>query len=154
MNRAKEEYTAKLRPEAIDECSDRIRSFLSELKLPKKDILRYAMTVEEILLDAADDTQELPELRLRMGRRFARYYIDLEIEGAPRRHYAQSKDDSIGVLGESLLRRLGLSPDYQYDNGCNCFSFSVKRQSRNPLLRVGFAVAAALLLSSLGFLLP
>ena len=154
MNRATEEYTAKLCPEAIDECSDRVRGFLTELGLPKRDILRYAMTVEEILLDAADDAQEPPKLRLRMGRRFARYYIELEIEGAPRRHYAQSKDDSIGVLGEGLLRRLGLSPEYQYDNGCNCYSFSVKRQSRNPLLMVFIAATAALLLSSLGFLLP
>ena len=154
MDRQATEYTARLSAAAIDECSGRVRSFLAELGLPKRDILRYALTVEEILLDAADGTQEPSELCLRMGKRFARYYIDLEIKGAPHRHYAHGKDESVGVLGESLLRRLGLSPDYQYDNGCNCYSFTVKRQSRNPLLLVLIAVTAALLVSSLGFLLP
>ena len=153
MKRGIEEYAARLSPEAVDECSDRVRSFLGELGLPKKDILRYAMTVEEILLDTMDAVQEPPELCLRTGRRFVRNSITLEIDGEPRNYYAQN-DSELGTLSGSVLKTLGLSPEYQYKNGRNRYSFTIKQKEKNPLIALAVAVALAALVGALGLLLP
>lgn len=147
-----DEYSAKLSPETIRECYRRIREYLGGLELPKKDVLRHAMTVEEILMNADEVLTEKPTVRLRTGRRFMRNAIVLEIEGAPC-NFVNASENELGVLGGGLLKTIGLSPDYTYTNGCNRYTLTIKKKSSNPLFSLGIAAIAAVLIGFLGFLL-
>ena len=144
-------YSTTLCPEGIDEISERIRGFLAELKLPKRDVLRYAMTAEEILLESEGRCSGAP-VELRMGKRFRRYFITLEIAGSLLNVFA-AQDEERGVYGGGILRSLGLSPEYSYVNDCNVYSFSITHKQTNMFVSLGIAVAMALIVGSLGYLI-
>lgn len=144
-------YEAQLSAAAIDECSDRVRSFLNECRLPKRDVLRYAMTVEEILLKTTDTAAGEIPLRLITGIRFFRPFVAVELDGKSLNVYADREQEQ-GVLGGGILKNLGLSPEYSYTGETNRYNFRVKRKSLSPIVTLMIALAAALLLGAMGYL--
>ena len=153
MKRQTEIYTARLCAETVDECSQRVRDFLTELKVSKRDILRYAMTVEELLLKSADEMEDMPEIRLCMGKRFLNFFIDVEISGKACNCFLSENENNIGVLGSGILKNLGLAPEYQYADGSNRYRLVIKRKRVNPFIPLVTAMALAALIGSLGFFL-
>ena len=153
MRKQAEEYIAGLSAECVDECSQKVRDFLTELQLPKRDILRYSMSVEEILLGSLDVLNDEAEIKLSMGKKYLSYFIVIEINGAACNVYAKN-DDELGVLGGSLLKNLGLSPEYKYAGDRNRYSFIIKPKRLNPFAALALTAAAAVLIGSLGYILP
>ena len=152
MKQNTEIYESKLCAETVDEFSERVREFLTECKLPKRDVLRYAMTIEEILLKTSDNTAEEIPVRLITGTRFFRPYVALELDGKSVNVYA-AKESEQGVLGGGVLKNLGLSPEYAYTGETNKYFFRIKRKSMNPAVSLMIAIASALVIGLLGYLL-
>lgn len=153
MRKKTEIYEAALTAGAIDECSARVREFLGSCSLSKRDIIRYAMTAEEILLKTAERSGGEVRMRLSTGTRFFRPYILLETEGEPCNVYADREKEQ-GVLGGGLLKNLGLSPEYYHTDGANCYCFHIKRKSMNPIVSLVIAITSAVLAGVGGYLLP
>ena len=146
-------FETYLTSEAIDECSDRVRSFLTEQKIDKRDVIRYAMTVEEILLTTMDISTEKVMVRLTTGIRFFRPFISLETDGKAHNAFLKH-DENSSLLGDSLLKNLGLSPEYSYVNDKNTYFFRMKHKGINPFVSLLITLAAAIGVSFAGLLLP
>ncbi|MDO4816334.1 MAG: cation:dicarboxylase symporter family transporter [Bacillota bacterium] len=129
-----------------------VRSFLTECKLPKRDVIRYAITIEEILLKTSDNIGAEIPVRLITGTRFFRPYVALELDGKSCNVYAE-KESEQGVLGGGVLKNLGLSPEYAYTGETNKYFFRIRRKSLNPAVSLMTAVALALTIGSLGYLM-
>lgn len=148
-----ETYSSILCAETVDECSERVRRFLTEYKLNKRDVLRYAMSVEEVLLGALDmAADDGTPVTLTTSKRFFATTITLEIGG--KAHNVYSDEDNGSALGKSVLRTLGLSPEYSYKDPNNIYSFRIRRKRFNPLVSLFISLVLAVAVSLLGFLLP
>ena len=79
MEQKVECFDTRLTAENIDECSARLRAFLNTLKLARRDVSRYVLIVEEILLRNRDELGEQCPVRLRTGTRFFRPVVSLSI---------------------------------------------------------------------------
>ncbi|MCQ2420423.1 MAG: dicarboxylate/amino acid:cation symporter [Clostridia bacterium] len=143
----------ELNAATVDACSALVQRYLTELKLPHRDVLRYAMTVEEILLKTMETAEEPVRVHLNVGTRLLRPYLSLEISGRPFNVYADAEQEQ-GVLGSGLLTNLGLSPDYAYSGNKNVYAFRIRRRSRNPIAVLLVTLAAAISTGVLGLLLP
>ncbi len=153
MKRQTEIITAKLVPETVDEFSGRIRSYLKEMKLSNRDIMRYAMSAEEILLKLLDGEYAGRDISLQTGVRFFRPYFSLHIRGEAHNLFLKKKEER-SLLGEQILRNLGLAPEYSYTDGENIYFFRVKRREVNPFVSLLIAIAAAVFCGAIGQLLP
>lgn len=145
----KKELTA----EFIDECSEKTKGFLAGLGTEKRDIIRYSITVEEILLKMSEKDFGIKTVSLTTGYRFSRPFITVEAEGEPCNAFAPG-DAERGVYGTGILRNLGLSPDYSYKNRLNKYSFRLRKKSLNPFLLLVIALVSAAVTGFLGMLLP
>ena len=154
MKTVSELYETVLTPAAVDECSGRLRSFLSGCGIPQRECTRYALTAEEILLKTQDPGDGQPvTLRLKTGRKLGRPFFSLELPG-PARNVFVPDSQNRGVLGDNILKNLGLSPDYSYAGGVNVYAFRIRRERKNPFSSLLIALAAALLVGFGGLLLP
>lgn len=143
----------ELCPETIDEFSNLTRQFLEAQKQPRRDVMRYVLTLEEILNNSRSAHGDGTNIRLRLSRRFFRPQIVLSIVGASRNLYVNHSADA-GLLGESLLKTLGLTPEYSYRGNENTYTFTVRRKRLNPFITLALTLIAALVVSLSGFLMP
>lgn len=148
-----EVYEAELNAASIDEYSELVRNFIVSLGNPRSDALRYAMSMEEILLDTRDQCGEGLPVRLTTGSRFTRPYILLEIDGKPVNVYSGA-DSAQGVLGRGMLKNLGLAPYYSYSGSINSYMFKLQKKRLNPFVTLLITVAAALIAGFCGSLSP
>ena len=150
---ANQSFNSKLSFQAVDEFSDRIREILSGLNLPHRDITRYSLTVEEILLKYMDAGESDNNITLNAGTKFFRPYVSIIIEGAQNNIFAPGEDDH-SVLGDSMLRNMGLSPEYSYSGGANVYTFKLNLGNPSPFRTLIIAIAAALAAGFAGMLMP
>lgn len=150
ISRKSEIYEATLCPDTIDSVSEKVRSYLTDCGLPKQDVLRYAMSAEEILLKSADIDGSECRVRLSMYKRFFRQNIMLEIGGRTYNVYAEQESEQ-GILGDGILKNLGLSPDYSYLHNNNRYLFRIKKKSVNPFITLLIALCASGLVGALGY---
>lgn len=143
------EFELILSAEAVDACSERVREYLTELKLARRDVTRYALSVEEILLKSMDALGQGVAVRLRLGKRFFRPYIEVGVAGVAANVYASDKERH-STLGDSMLKNLGLSPEFSYRDGENLYTFRVRRKSLNPFIRLAITLALAITAGVLG----
>ena len=153
MKKPNEVYESELTYESVDEVSNQVRKFLNKLGLSSGEILRYAMTTEEILLKTLDQSEKQLNLRLEMGKRFLNYFISLEIDGEPINVFLGEEKEQ-GFFGGNLLKNLGISPEYNYTTNNNAYLFRVKRKTISPLMVLLITLAASFLFGFLGLLLP
>ncbi len=153
MKTEKQVFEGILNAAAVDECSEHIREFLAGLKLTSREITRYTISAEEILLDYLGKSDTTINYRLKTGKKFARHYITLEIGGERENIFTQA-DSEQGVLGGGMLKNLGLSPEYSYAGGYNTYSFRLKKKPVNPFLQLFISIAAALAVGFAGKLVP
>lgn len=142
-------FETKLNAHAVDECSRRTEEFLISLKVPKRIIVRHKLTVEEILLKMMDEGAEGAAVRFMTGKRYFSPFISLEIEGEAYNVYSQ-KNTEQSILGDSILRNLGLSPDYSYINDANVYGFRLKKKSLGPFATLLIALACAVVIGMAG----
>ena len=153
MKNEKQMFDGILNTAAVDECSEHIRGFLTGLKLASREITRYTIYAEEILLDYLDKSDTELNYRLETGKKFARHYITLKIGGEPENIFTET-DSEQGVLGGGILKNLGLWPEYSYASGFNAYTFRLKKKPLNPFLSLFIAIAAALAVGLAGRLVP
>lgn len=116
------------------------RAYLSLQKLEAVEINRLCLTAEEVLLNWHGAVGEACRCDFQMKRRFGRIVVALSIPGAPINPLADNEENV------AILRRLGLSPSYEYVNGENHISISPRPQKRNPLINLLVAIGAAALM--------
>ena len=66
---------------AIDEISEEIEKFLNGIKMEGKNCLRIRLLIEDLLLEWQEKFGRETECQLKMGKRFGRPYIQMELEG-------------------------------------------------------------------------
>ncbi len=145
-------YEAVLDAAAIDECSDRVRSFFREKKAEARDTLRYALSTEEILLKYLDenDGEEL-HVRLVTGVRFFRPFVSISVDGKAKNVFLEKNQ---GVLQESLLKNIGISPDYVYSGEQNTYTFQMPGKKFGSFAQLGIAVLCAAFVGIAGLSVP
>ena len=153
MKQQDQSFEAALCAETIDACSDRVRMFLAGRKLPKRDIVRYTMTIEELLLKASETAPPETSIRLQTGIRFFRPFVSLEITGSAQNIYTEDSA-AHGMFGDRILKNLGLSPEYTYTGGRNTYYFRLPKKRLSPFISLIIALAAAFAVGFGGFLLP
>ncbi len=102
-------FETTLDRQGIDECSDYLKKYLKSNRLADKEIFKYSMTLEEILLDSFDSGAEGSTVTIDCGKHFFRSRIMLSIDGQAKNVYLQ-RNSSNSVFGDSILRNLGLAP--------------------------------------------
>lgn len=143
--------------EDIDLTSEFIEETLAAFDLPGKDVLRTRLSLEEILLNWRDKEGLGESYTVEISRRLGRISLAVRCQGAPCDPMATDSDESFGTgqLGQAMLENLGLSPSWQYRNGCNVVSCSLKKKRKLSQIKVILiAVVAALALGGAGLLLP
>ena len=139
--------------ESVDEISDQIVGFLTQLHTEPKNIQRIRLLAEDLLLEW--QTQLSPEAvcHLKAGSHFGRPYIQLEVPGEPCNPLNENAEE-YGTYRTRLLANMGLSPTYSYEGGQNKILFKLKKAKANPLLTLALAVVCGLAGGSAGMLLP
>lgn len=144
-------YETTLNNEQVDEISLRVRDFLKAHKVEKRDITRYAMSVEEILLKS-QTVGESKTVRLYMGKKFMRLFVTVEIDGKAQNLYIKDASEK-GVYGNYILKNLGLSPEYSYAPSGNTYNFRIHKKRMNPFLVLIISLACAFAVGFLGLLI-
>ena len=143
----------RLTNQSVDEISEQISQFLSHHKTESKNLLRMRLLAEELLIDWQEHFSENAVCQLRMGERFGRPYLSLEVPGES--FNPLSKEiESFGEYRTHLLANMGLSPLYSYDRGRNRIIFKLKKPPLNPIVSLAIAACLALLVGMGGMYLP
>lgn len=145
------EYT--LHAAAIDEISDAVQAYLSELKYEAANIARIRLTIEEVLLIWRDRLGEDKTCTLIMGKRLRKPFLALEMAGPALNPFVEN-EEFLGPWGHSLLARLGLKPEYTYAHETNGLRFELKAPAMNPVLQILLAIGLAIVCGLAGFMLP
>ena len=139
--------------ESIDIISEQVSEFLSELNMEAKNRLRIRFLVEEILLDWQTHFSEQANCYLRIGKRFKRPYINLELEGESY-NPLEKKTEEFGDYQNRLMANMGLAPMFSYKGGRNIISFRFKKAKANPLASLAVAAFAGVLVGAAGHWIP
>ena len=139
---------------SIDEISEQISTFLTELNMELKNRLRLRFLAEEILLDWQAHFSEQATCQVRMGKQFRRPYIQLEIAGGGAYNPLEKNTEQFGDYRNRLLANMGLAPMFAYKGGRNIISFRLKKTKANPLMSLALAACAGLLIGAAGLWLP
>ncbi len=153
MKKNTEFFTFELSEAGIDAVSDKIRAFLSSHKFNKQEIIRYTLSIEEILLKYTEQPQHPESFTLALGTKYFNPFISLEIKGAAFNAYAGAGPEQ-DALSESILSRLGLAPEYIYKGQTNIYQFRFRKKRANPVIGLLISLTAAVIVGLLGKLLP
>lgn len=142
----------RLSAENIDAASEKIEKHLAMFSVDKRNVLRFRLMFEEILLNYRDRFGEETGFVLRCEKRFSRPRIVITVAGENFEPFASSENEE-DYSPESLrtmLANMGLAPSHRYKNGENIITLSPERKKRGQtvvwlLSAVIFAVAAGLL---------
>lgn len=148
------ENTEKYRLSAIniDAASEKIEEQLSLFSVDQRNILRFRLMFEEILLNYRDRFGEENEFALRCEKRFFGLRIVVAVAGENFEPFSAAENGD-GYSPESLrvmLANMGLAPSHRYKNGENIITLSLEKKRRAStviwlLAAVLSAVAAGLL---------
>ena len=150
-----EEFEFNLTAEKVDECSNKAKEFLIGLSFSKKDAIRYSLSIEEILINYIDIMKEEESnvpVKFAIGKRFLSYCIIISVGGEKKNVYTNEDDSS--ELGNSWLRTIGVSPEYEYSQEQNIYTFKFRKKQKNPVISLGITVVAALIVNVLGSFIP
>ncbi len=138
--------------ESIDLIAEKTTEFLDDIKLERKNILRIRLLVEELLLDWQEKFSEDTPCSVKMGRRWGKHYIALEVPGEAYNPLEKTREE-YGSYRERLLANMGLAPMYTYGHGKNQMVFKFRKRT-NPLVKLAIALVAAVAVGMLGMCLP
>ena len=132
----------------IDQLSEEIDRRLAPIGIERENRLRIRLSMEEALLRMRDHFGEDNEVTLTIGARWARPYVQIELEGAIFNPLSKTAGELEDWSGQ-LLTAVGLAPQYSYNNGTNTLRLTLPRQGMNPVLKMFIALAAGLVLGAL-----
>jgi len=137
--------TVTLNTQSIDEASNFTAKALEKLQMPRPDIYRCRLSVEEALLIWSKALGEDTECLMSCGSRFGRPFISLSVPGA-QINPSEVKDDLYGEVVDSvnLIYRLGLTTVYSYAKGRNEITLSPPRKSKNGVIVMVISIALSL----------
>ncbi len=153
MKQPTTEYKSLLTPETVDKCSEIIRAFLAKIKISSRDIVRYVITVEEILLSTLDSEKEPVSVILTTGTKFFRNIITLEIGGKQQNIFIRDENEH-SDFADRILSNLGLSPEYSNSGNVNKYTFRIKNKSLNPIITLIITLSAAVITGLIGGIIP
>ena len=143
------EYT--LDEAALDRVSEEIGTWLESLGLSGREIVRFRLTMEELLLRVREHGAAARRIRLTKRSSFGRRTLLLRYDGDAFDPTAASGDE----WSVDILARLGLAPSWSYHNGVNTIRLCPpKAPGRGQLFQLAVAVALAAALGGLGSFLP
>ena len=146
--------TYKLVPATIDLVSEKLQSFLNELKAPKKNIIASRLTVEEVLLDFMTYFGEDTQVTYTESNFFGKPYISVSVAGAPFNPLDKDGDDTFGNWSSALIANSDYTPSYSFDKGVNTVTMRFSKKETNPIVKLGLAIVLAVLVSLLEFVVP
>lgn len=139
--------------EGVDQISSEISSYLTEMAMNHKDILRVRLMMEELLLQYQERIGREQKVLLFCGKRRFRYCVRLVLEGESFDPFSDEVE-SRGVLS-TFLANMGLCPSWSYQNGRNILLLvPPKVQKCSPLLQLALALGLAVVLGLLCRMLP
>jgi len=146
--------TYKLTPEAVDAVSEDVQGFLSGLKAPKKNVIATRLSVETILLQYMERFGEEQEFTYIKNNFLGKSYITITLEGEPFNPLEQEPDDEFGDLSAAMFQNADFTPTYSFNRGINAVTIRISKKEINPIFKLAFAIAAAVLVSLLQLVLP
>lgn len=128
------ENTEKYRLSAIDidAASEKIEEQLSLFSVDQRNILRFRLMFEEILLNYRDRFGEENEFALRCEKRFFGLRIVVAVAGENFEPFssAENGDDYSPESLRVMLANMGLAPSHRYKNGENIITLSLEKKRR------------------------
>lgn len=147
----------RLSAENIDAASEKIEKYLISFSFEKRDVLRFRLMLEEILLNYRDRFGEEKAFTLLCTKRFSRPQIVMTVEGESFEPFAASDGDeeySSETL-RGMLANMGLAPSHRYKNGKNIITLTPEKKKRgSSVIRLLAAIVLAVAAGLLCLLLP
>ena len=142
-----------LNRESIDEASEWVAETLSEADFNRKDILKFRLSVEDVMLKWLEEIGEGTECIVKCGTRLRRSYLSLSAAGSKSNPSEFDSYDEIGN-GSSLLSLMGLAIEYHYRDGINEVSMLLVSESsaKKPWMLISLVVSVLLGIIITGFL--
>ena len=139
--------------EGVDQISSEISSYLTEMAMNHRDILRVRLMMEELLLQYRERIGGEQKVLLFCGKRRFRSCVRIILEGESFNPFSDEVE-SRGVLS-TFLANMGLCPSWSYQNGRNILLFvPPKVQKCSPLLQMTLVLGLAVVLGLLCRMLP
>lgn len=143
-----------LTPLGIDELSAEIQNICEQLKIDRKVMTRYRLSIEESLIKWMNKSDGTAVVEFEMGKRYLRPFLKISVAGESLNPYLDNSDiKEYGIAGKNVLVNIGLVPEYIYEDGKNVLIFNVARKQKNQIAVLLFVIAASVLVSVLGKLL-
>ena len=142
-----------LNRESIDEASEWVAETLSEADFNRKDILKFRLSVEDVMLKWLEEIGEGTECIVKCGTRLRRSYLSLSAAGSKSNPSEFDSYDEIGN-GSSLLSLMGLAIEYHYRDGINEVSMLLVSEpsAKKPWMLISLVVSVLLGIIITGFL--
>ncbi len=133
----------------IDAVIEDIRAFFESSKVPRKDILKICLVVEESLLRYQEKFGEAHEFNLYNKKWFSTPKIIIRVKGEPFNPLQNEQDDNT-ILSNEVMQRLlhfdEAKTTYRYENGYNeLISYSTREHK--PLKIPGGSITIAIILA-------
>ena len=135
----------------IDLACEDVGYFLTSVGVEKREVLRIKLTLEEMLLEYQARFGEDASFRVRCVRRFFTIKVELIVKGLVFNPLEKNEEDS---ALHGILAGIGLAPAYGYRNGKNYIIFTPKKKPVSGTVKMGIAIALAVLCGLLLNLLP
>ena len=128
---------------------DDIRAFFEKSKVPRKDVIKICLIMEESLLRYQEKFGAAHEFKIYKKKWFSAPKIIICVNGEPFSPLKNDSDDDTIFSNEAIQRLLHLNEAktiYRYENGCNeLISYSTKEQK--PLKIPGGSITVAIILA-------
>ncbi|MEN6459946.1 MAG: cation:dicarboxylase symporter family transporter [Syntrophomonas sp.] len=138
----------KLEISNIKNATDFVRDLLEQYKCTDRDIIRAQLFTEETIVYWAGTAAENNTFEINLRKRFKTISLSLIYKGAqsdPLSPPDEEADESeFNFIGQNIL--IGLSTvTYNYENGCNVVTFTLKEKAATPIVSIAFALVAAVI---------
>ncbi|MBQ5995048.1 MAG: cation:dicarboxylase symporter family transporter [Clostridia bacterium] len=147
-------FTYNLTAQAVDSVSEEVSFFLKGIKAQRKNIISARLTVEELLLKLMDKFGDETEFVFTESNFFGKPYITLSYSGEQFNPLESEVDDEFGSYSGAIIRSSYYTPSYSYVKGINTLTIRFSEKQFNPIFKLIIAIASALAVSMLRFVLP
>lgn len=142
-----------LNPAGIDEASETVSAWLRDAGAERTDIIRIRLTIEDILLNISDHTEETIRAELSFFHRFGADQIRIRY-GGDRFDPLTPEDQEIGEFTASLLAGTGILPVWRWRYGTNEVIVPVSDGRKRSELIMPLSIAGAVTVGLLGPMIP
>ena len=139
---------------SVDSVSEDLKGFLNSLGMQRKNLLAVRIAAEEIMLALREHFGEDTEFTYTKNSFWGKPYVAISVDGEEFNPLEKEADDLFGDHTNALFQSIDSVPLYTYEHGINVITMKFSKKELNPIVKLLFAVIAALLISLIKFLLP